>query len=167
MWDLTRPGVIVDEIPRPKCRECLDAVEAGASHASGEMVAESDRRPSPLATPALVLGLLCLLVAAPVSAAPILAWGAVTTGSDGLPLDAGLEVTEYRVYQCLTGLGSCTLATATRVAVIPAPATSIDLVGKTIPSAYLVTAVNKAGESAGSGALKVMPPDAPKNQRLQ
>jgi hypothetical protein len=52
MWDLTRPGVIVDDIPRPKCRECLDAVEAGASHASGETVAESDRRPSPLATPA-------------------------------------------------------------------------------------------------------------------
>jgi len=63
MWDLTRPGVIVDDIPRPKCRECLvdlvqkgefdvDAVEAGASHASEETVAETDRRPSPLATPA-------------------------------------------------------------------------------------------------------------------
>ena len=114
-----------------------------------------------------VWGLVALLAAAPVSAAPILAWGAVTTGSDGLPLDAGLEVTEYRVYQCLTGLGSCTLATATRVAVIPAPATALDLVGKTIPSAYVVTAVNKAGESSGSAALKVMPPDAPKNQRLQ
>jgi len=42
MWDLARPSVIVDEIPRPKCPECLsavvalDAVEAGASHASGE-----------------------------------------------------------------------------------------------------------------------------------
>ena len=166
MWDLTRPGVIVDDIPRPKCRECLDTVEAGASHASGESVAESDRRPSPLATPALVLGLLCLLVAAPVSAAPILAWDAVTTGTDGLPLASGLEVTEYHVYQCVSNLGSCALATATRVAVIPAPTTSLDLVGKTVPSAYLVTAANKAGESAGSAVLKVVPPDVPKNPRL-
>jgi hypothetical protein len=58
MWDLTRPGVIKNDIGRPKCPECLavvedeNLVEAGASHASGETVAESDRRPSPLATPA-------------------------------------------------------------------------------------------------------------------
>jgi len=55
MWDLTRHGVIVDEIPRPKCRECLDAVEAGASHASGEedpkRVQGASGGTSPLATP--------------------------------------------------------------------------------------------------------------------
>lgn len=108
-----------------------------------------------------------LLAALPAMAAPILAWDAVTTGSDGLPLDAGLGVTEYHVYQCVTNIGNCTLATAIRVAVIPAPATSLDLVGKTVPSAYLVTAVNVVGESAGSASIKVVPPDVPKNQRLQ
>ncbi len=35
LWDLTWPGVIEDDIPRPKCSACLAHVEAGGSHASG------------------------------------------------------------------------------------------------------------------------------------
>lgn len=56
-WDLTRPGVIEDDISRPKCADCLgevrwlDAVEAGASHAGGEDKGQQDPA-SPLATPA-------------------------------------------------------------------------------------------------------------------
>ena len=113
-----------------------------------------------------VLFMGCLLTA-PASAAPILAWDPVTTDATGLPLDPGMEVLEYRVYQCVTNLGSCTLATAVRVAVIPAPATQLDIGGKTIPSAYFVTATNKAGDSAVSKTIKVVPPDVPKNPRLQ
>ena len=57
LWDLARPSVIEDDILRPKCPECLaavdvlDAVEAGASHASGETEGGSIGSPSPLATP--------------------------------------------------------------------------------------------------------------------
>jgi hypothetical protein len=115
----------------------------------------------------VMIGLLSLLACAgTASAAPILSWDAVTEGSDGLPLDPGLEVIEYRVYACTSALGSCSLATAIYVANVLAPATSFDLAGRPIPSAYVVTANNKAGESAGSVALKVMPPDVPRNLRL-
>jgi hypothetical protein len=63
MWDLSRPGVITNDVGRPKCPECLavvedeNLVEAGASHASGEN-RTPERAPSgpvvgasPLATP--------------------------------------------------------------------------------------------------------------------
>ena len=118
----------------------------------------------------LVLIAAILLCASPAFAAPLLAWDAVTTGSDGLPLDPGLQVLEYYVYQCTTGIGSCTKAGATRVSVVVAPATptvQFDLVGQPVPAAYLVTAVNIVQESGVSIPLKVVPPDIPKNVKLR
>ena len=115
----------------------------------------------------LFILLIVLAVPIPVEAAPILTWDPVTTGMDGQSLGAGLEVTEYRVYQCGPGVGSCNRADATRIATVPAPTTQFDLGGQSVPRAYVVTAVNKAGESADSLPYKVTPPDVPKNVRLQ
>src|SRR3990172_8000453 len=115
-----------------------------------------------------ILFALLLALAVPLSAlaAPFLAWDPVTTGSDGLPLGTGLGVTEYRVYQCGPGIGTCTKATGTRTGVVPSPGVQFDLAGTATPSTYVVTAVNKAGESADSLAFKVVPPDFPKTLRL-
>ncbi len=114
----------------------------------------------------LAAGAVILATSTPVSAAVILAWDAVTTDINGQPLDPGLEVLEYHVYQCVSGLGSCTLNTAIRIGVVPVPATQLDITGKTIPSAYFVTAANKVGESAESNVVKVVPPSVPRNHRL-
>ena len=108
-----------------------------------------------------------LLLPTPAWAAPILGWDAVTTGSDGSPLGAGLEVTSYRVYRCGTAAGGpCAAPDRVLAGTVTAPATSFDLAGQPIPQAYAVTAVNKAGESLDSVKFKVVPPDAPKNPKL-
>ena len=109
---------------------------------------------------------LFLLIASPVWAAPFLAWDPVVNGSDGLPLGSGLAVTEYRVYQCGPGVGTCSKTTGLRVATILAPTVQFDLAGTPTPSTYVVTAVNKVGESADSAPFKVVPPDIPKNLRI-
>ena len=117
----------------------------------------------------LALALLLLLgngILSSAFAAPILAWDAVTMGSDGLPLGSGLGVTEYRVYACGTSAAACTAPARTRIGTVLAPATQFDLAGQPVPHAYVVTAVNKAGESLDSVTLKVVPPDVPKNPRL-
>lgn len=98
-------------------------------------------------------------------AAPFLAWDAVTTGTDGLQLGAGLEVTAYKVYRCAPG-PACTKLNGTLAGTIIAPVVQFDLAGTPTPSVYVVTAVNKVGESADSLAFKVVPPDFPKNLRL-
>lgn len=108
-----------------------------------------------------------LLLAAPALAAPFLAWDAVTTGSDGLPLGPGLEVQGYNVYRCgPSASGPCAAPDRALVGSVPAPATQFDLAGQPIPQAFVATAVNKAGESLDSVKLKVVPPDVPRNLRL-
>ena len=108
-----------------------------------------------------------LLLATPVWAAPILAWDAVTTDTTGAPLGPGLEVSAYKVYKCGTALsGPCAAPDRVVVGTVAAPATQLDLVGQAFPQVYVVTAVNKAGESLDSVKFKVTPADAPKNPRL-
>lgn len=108
-----------------------------------------------------------LLLASPVFAAPFLAWDAVTTDADGNLLGAGLEVTEYRIYRCGTSLGGPCIAPDRLLAgTATAPATQFDLAGQPIPQVYVVTAVNKVGESIDSLKFKVVPPAVPKNLRL-
>jgi hypothetical protein len=108
-----------------------------------------------------------ILTAAPVWAAPILAWDQVTTGEDGLPLGSGLEVTAYTVYRCgPSATGPCLVPDRVLVGTVIPPATSLDLAGQPLPQAYVVTATNKAAESVDSLKFKVVPPDAPKNLRL-
>lgn len=103
----------------------------------------------------------------PVLAAPFLAWDPVTTGTDGLPLGPGLEVTEYRVYRCgPSATGPCSTPDRILAGTVPAPATQFDLAGQAVPQAFVATAVNKVGESADSLKFKVTPPDMPKNLRL-
>lgn len=113
-----------------------------------------------------LLGLVYLLLAPSAWAAPTLSWDPVTTGIDGQPLDPGLAVTEYRIYACGPGTGSCSRASATWVGATLAPATAFDLAGLPVPAVYLVTAVNPAGESADSLPAKVVPPDVPKHVRV-
>ena len=115
----------------------------------------------------ILLALLVLLLAVPVAAAaaPFLAWDAVTTGIDGLPLGAGLEVTAYKVYRCAPG-PACTKLNGTLVGTVVAPLVQFDLAGTPTPSVYVVTAVNKVAESIDSLPFKVVPPDLPKNLRL-
>ena len=113
----------------------------------------------------IVIGLLVMV--GPVSAAPILAWDAVTTDEAGQPLGAGLGVTTYRVYRCgPSATGPCAAPDRALIGTVLAPATSLDLVGQPMPQAYVVTAVNKAAESVDSVKLKLVPPDAPRNPRL-
>ena len=117
-----------------------------------------------------VLGALLLLFvsALPATAAPILAWDAVPTDVSGAPLGPGLEVSSYNVYRCGTGMGgACAAPDRLLVGIIAAPAVQIDLAGQAFPQVYVVTAVNKAGESADSVKYKVTPPDAPKNLLLR
>jgi hypothetical protein len=117
----------------------------------------------------IVIGVMgVLLIGASASAAPILGWDAVTTGEDGLPLGSGLEVTAYKVYRCgPSATGPCLAPDRVLVGTVIPPATSLDLAGQPLPQAYVVTATNKAAESVDSVKYKVVPPDAPKNQRLQ
>ena len=113
------------------------------------------------------LSLGALLFTSPVHAAPILAWDAVTTGEDGLPLGSGLEVTAYKVYRCgPSAIGPCAAPDRGLIGTVTPPATSLDLAGQPLPQAYVVTATNKAAESVDSVKFKVVPPDAPKNPRL-
>jgi len=115
-----------------------------------------------------LLILLALLVAAPAWAAPILTWDPVTTGADGQPLGAGLEVTVYKVYKCGTSAGGpCAVPDRVLIGTVTAPAVQFDLAGQPNVQAFVVTASNKAGESADSVKYKVTPPDFPKATRLQ
>ena len=116
----------------------------------------------------LVCGiLLSMLGTNPVWAAPILAWDAVTTDTTGAPLGPGLEVSAYKVYKCGTALsGPCAAPDRVVVNTVAAPATQLDLAGQAFPQVYVVTAVNRAGESLDSAKFKVTPADAPKNLRL-
>ena len=114
-----------------------------------------------------MLMLALLLVAVPAGAAPILAWDAVTTDSTGAVLGPGLEVSAYKIYKCGTALaGPCAAPDRVVVGTVAAPATQLDLAGQAFPQVYVVTAVNKAGESLDSVKFKVTPADAPKNLRL-
>ena len=113
--------------------------------------------------------LLCVFgfaMATPAWAAPILAWDAVITDTTGAPLGPGLEVSSYRVYRCGTSLGG-PCAAPDRVLVGTATSTQLDLAGEPFPQVYVVTAVNRAGESADSAKYKVTPPDAPRNPLLR
>ena len=113
-----------------------------------------------------IIGLVFLL-ATPAWATPILAWDAVTPDATGAPLGPGLEVLAYKVYKCGTALsGPCAAPDRVVVGTIAAPMTQIDLAGQAFPQVYVVTAVNKAGESLDSVKFKVTPADAPKNPRL-
>ena len=95
----------------------------------------------------------------------LLTWDPVTTGTDGLPLGLGQEVLSYRVYKCgPSASGSC--ADRVLVGTIPAPTVEFDLAGQPIPQAFVVTAVNRVGESIDSLKYKVTPPDVPKNLHL-
>lgn len=114
-----------------------------------------------------LLFLTLLLLAAPAWAGPFLAWDAVTTDPDGLPLGAGQEVTTYRVYKCgPSASGPCAAPDRVLVGTVAAPATQFDLAAQAVPQAFVVTAVNRVGESSDSIKLKVTPSGAPKNPRL-
>ena len=119
--------------------------------------------------PVLLL-LLCVFgfaVATPAWAAPILAWDAVTTDTTGAPLGPGLEVSSYRVYRCGTSLGGpCAAPDRVLVGTATTPATQLDLAGEPFPQVYVVTAVNRAGESLDSAKFKVTPAAEPRNLRL-
>ena len=52
------------------------------------------------------------------------------------------------------------------VGTVIAPTTQFDLAGQPTVQVFIVTAVNKAGESADSVKFKVTPPDFPKSLRL-
>ena len=111
--------------------------------------------------------LLIAALASPVLAAPFLAWDAVTTDSQGVLLGPGLEVSSYRVYKCGTVVaGACAAPDRLLIGTVNAPATQFDLAAQAFPQVYVVTAVNKAGESLDSLKFKVTPGDAPKNPRL-
>jgi len=113
------------------------------------------------------LVLIAVLLATPAWAAPLLAWDAVTTDTTGAPLGPGLEVTSYKIYRCGTSTpGPCAAPDRVLAGTVAAPGTSFDLAGQAFPQVYVVTAVNKAGESLDSVKFKVTPGDAPKNLRL-
>lgn len=115
----------------------------------------------------LLVALVLLVMVVPAWAAPILAWDAVTTDATGAVLGSGLTVTSYNVYKCGTSLsGACAAPERALVGTVVAPATQTDLVGQALPQVYVVTAVNKAGESLDSMKFKVTPADAPKNLKL-
>ena len=111
--------------------------------------------------------LLTVAVASPAFAAPFLAWDAVTTDPQGLPLGVGLGITSYNVYKCGTTIaGTCAAPDRILVGTVLAPALQFDLAVQAFPQVYVVTAVNKVGESQDSIKFKVTPGDAPKNPRL-
>ena len=113
----------------------------------------------------IVAVVLLTFLATPAGAAPILAWDAVTTDTTGALLGPGLEVLSYRVYRCGTSMaGAC--AAPDRALVGMAATPQFDLVGEPFPQAYVVTAVNRAGESADSAKFKVTPAAEPRNLRL-
>lgn len=114
----------------------------------------------------LVALLFVLLTAVPSHAAPFLAWDPVTTGADGLPLGAGLEVQEYHVYTCGVSVPGCATAPKVLVGTVLAPSTQFNLAGSQTPIVYVVRAKNIVGESADSVPFKVVPPDVPKNPRI-
>lgn len=92
----------------------------------------------------------------------VLSWGPVTLDSDGNALDpnSNQQVTQYNVYMCPGG-AACSKTTGTKIGVVMAPATSLDITTQLVPANYVVTAVNVVGESADSVSLKVTPPMAP------
>jgi hypothetical protein len=105
--------------------------------------------------------LVSLFLATPVYAVS-LQWDTVSTDVDGLPLSTGNQVTTYKLYGCQSS--SCTLATATFVADVPAevpqnPKRTVDISSQPKPRTYLVTAVNVSGESLGSNTVRVIPPN--------
>lgn len=110
--------------------------------------------------------MLTLLAVEGALAAPTLMWDPVTTGTDGQPLGSGLDVSEYRVYTCGTSIPGCATAPKVSVGMVIAPAVQFDLSGQPVPTVYVVTAVNKVGESTASLPFKVVPPDMPKNLKL-
>ena len=116
-----------------------------------------------------IIVLLAFMLLLPVTglAAPFLAWDAVTTDPQGLPLGPGLEVTSYKVYKCGTSVaGTCGAPDRLLIATVTAPTTQFDLSSQAFPQVYVVTAVNKVGESLDSIKFKVTPGDMPKNPRL-
>ncbi len=115
----------------------------------------------------LVFAAILLTISSPALAAPFLAWDSVMMGSDGLPLGPGLEVTTYQVYRCgMAASGPCAAPDRMLAGTVTAPVTQFDLAIQPVPQAYVVTAVNKAGESADSVKLEVVLPDVPKSLRL-
>ena len=93
-----------------------------------------------------------------------LTWDPVVNDADGQPL--ANPVTEYRLYQC-GPTANCTKANGTVIATIPAPAVTFNIDGQPIPQSYTVTAKNLIGESDSAIPVKVVPPDKPKNFKLQ
>ena len=115
----------------------------------------------------LAAGFVLLSLSSSASAAPLLAWDAVTTDPTGVPLGPGLEVSSYRVYRCGTSMGgACAAPERVLLGTAVAPATQIDLMGEPFPQVYVVTAVNRAGESLDSAKFKVTPAAEPRNLRL-
>lgn len=113
------------------------------------------------------LALFVVLLFAVPCAAQNLVWDAVTTDPSGVPLGVGQEVTSYRVYKCGPAVaGPCAAPERVLVGTVLAPTTQFSLTGQSVPQAFVITAVNKVGESLDSLKYKVTPPDMPKNLRL-
>ena len=112
--------------------------------------------------------MLALFILPTVShAAPSLAWDAVTVNQEGNPFDPGMEVTSYNVYRCGPSTSNCSKTTGTKIATVPAPNTTYDLASESFPQAYTVTASNVIGESESAIPVKAVPPDKPKNLKVQ
>lgn len=115
----------------------------------------------------LICVVLLVLVGAGSALAASLTWDPVTTGTDGQPLGLGLEVKGYNVYQCGPGIGTCSLATGTKIGSTVAPVVEFDISSQPTPTTYFVTAYNSVGESTESNRLKVTKPKEPGNLKLK
>lgn len=113
------------------------------------------------------LFLVLSLAFIPKASALSLKWDAVLTDSTGTALSPGNAVTKYNIYKCNTPAASCTLAQATLLSSVNAPATTFTLVAQPIPSSFFVTAVNVTSESPESLTVKIVPPDLPKGLTAQ
>jgi len=98
-----------------------------------------------------------------------LCWDQVTTDTTGVPLGAGMQVTQYKVWKCNTPASSCTKSSASVIGTVSTPFPALpakvctSITTQPIPSTYFATAVNVVTESIESDPLKATGADKPKN----
>jgi len=98
-----------------------------------------------------------------------LCWDQVTTDTSGVPLGAGMQVTQYKVWKCNTPSSSCLKSSASVIGTVSTPFPALpakacmSITTQPIPSTFFVTAVNVVTESVESDSLKATGADKPKN----
>lgn len=94
----------------------------------------------------------------------VLSWSPVMHDYTGQPLQAGNEVTSYKVYRCNSIGGDCGKSSAALLATLvvetPIPERYAYDVGPT-EGRYFATAINLGGESANGPLAKLLHPAAP------